>query len=108
VTYSFADILFVDFPLSDASGTKIRPALVILDSGDADVLVARVSGQDPRSRFDIVLKNWQEANLMLPSIVRSDKLATIDKRFVRRSLGILSAVDKVNLKRSLFILWKTL
>ena len=104
MVYNFADILFVDFPLSDATGIKKRSALVLLDSGDADVLVARISGQTPRSPYDILLNDWEEASLLLPSTVRLDKLATIDKRFVRRALGKLSEQDTKKLKRSLFIM----
>ena len=81
------------FPFSDASSSKRRPALILLDVGDADVVLARVTSQDPRSAFDVEIVNWQSAGLLLPSLVQVHKLATLDKDLIKRRLGRLTADD---------------
>jgi mRNA interferase MazF len=92
-TYPFSEIVLIAFPFSDSAGFKRRPALVLLDAGDDDILVARITGQLTKTPFDVELQAWQSAGLRLPSVVRLHKLATLEKRLVERSLGRLSEPD---------------
>jgi mRNA interferase MazF len=39
------DVVLLAFPFISETGTKQRPAPVLLDSGDEDLLVARVTAQ---------------------------------------------------------------
>jgi mRNA interferase MazF len=39
------DLVLLAFPFTSETGAKQRPALVLLDSGDEDLLVARVTAQ---------------------------------------------------------------
>ena len=87
------DVVLLAFPFSSATGAKQRPALVLFDCGDQDLLVARVTTQPRQSAFDIPLQDWKEAGLLAPSAVRLHKLATIEKNLVRRKLGRTSAGD---------------
>jgi len=41
--YNFGDILLIGFPYSDLQSVSKRPALVLYDSGDQDVLVSRIT-----------------------------------------------------------------
>ncbi|MER3435773.1 MAG: growth inhibitor [Leptolyngbya sp. ERB_1_1] len=91
--YSPGEVLLLSFPFSDGTGVKRRPALVLLDTGDDDVLVARITGQLNQTQFDVELQEWQQAGLRLPSIVRLHKLATLEKQLVARSLGTLTPSD---------------
>ena len=88
------DLVLVDFPLTANGPGKPRPALVMLDTGDADVLLARVTSQNQYTAFDVVISEWQLAGLLAPSTVRLHKLATLAKARVRRHLGSLSAIDR--------------
>jgi mRNA interferase MazF len=92
-TYSFGEVLLLSFPFSNAASVKRRPALVLLDIGDDDVLVARITGQLTQTQFDVELQEWQQAGLRLPSVVRLHKLATLEKRLVERSFGRLNETD---------------
>jgi mRNA-degrading endonuclease toxin of MazEF toxin-antitoxin module len=47
--YEFGDVVLVDFPQSGIDETKRRPALVVLDIGDADVVLAPITTRE-RSR----------------------------------------------------------
>jgi mRNA interferase MazF len=98
VTYIFADILLVDFPLTDRSSSKQRPTLVILDTGDEDVMVAPITSQGTCSDFDTELSDWEAAGLKMPSFVRVGKLSTVDKIFVRHQIGKLLEEDTLKVK----------
>jgi mRNA interferase MazF len=91
--YRPGEIVLLSFPFADAAGAKRRPALVVLDVGDQDVLVVRVSGQVAQTAFDVVIQDWQRAGLVLPSVARVHKVATLEKRLVQRRLGTLTRDD---------------
>jgi mRNA interferase MazF len=63
--------------------------LVLLNSGDDDLLVARVTTSRHASKFDVVIQDWCAAGLLAPSSARLNKLATVEKASVRRRLGRL-------------------
>jgi len=41
--YKCGDIVLIGFPHTDFQGISKRPAIVLYDSGDKDVLVARIT-----------------------------------------------------------------
>jgi mRNA interferase MazF len=92
--YQIGELLLVDFPFTTTGPGKPRPALVILDSGDADVLLARVTTQPYTSPFDVSIMGWQQAGLLAPSVVRLHKLATLAKSRVHKHLGTLEIADR--------------
>jgi mRNA interferase MazF len=95
------DLVLVDFPFTASGQSKPRPALVILDTGDADVLLARVTTQAYATAFDVVLHDWRSAGLLAPSTVRLHKLATLAKSRIRRSLGSLTPQDRQQIRAML-------
>jgi mRNA interferase MazF len=68
--------------------------LVILDTGDADVLLARVTTQAQTMAWDVIISGWQQAGLLAPSTVCLHKLATLAKSRVKRRLGALDPNDR--------------
>ncbi len=92
--YQPGDLVLVAFPYSGSAQSKRRPALVVLDAGDADVVVARVTTQPHRTPNDVAIGDWQGAGLLAPSVVRTHKLATIEKALIRRQLGSLQSPDR--------------
>lgn len=97
--YRWGDVVLMAFPLSDMSGTRRRPGLVLYDSGDEDVMLARVTTQEARHQTDVRLASWKAASLIAESVVRLSKVATIKKSLVNRRLGALSAKDKAVVRR---------
>ena|SRR3990170_4633054 len=91
--YKRADVLLIKYPFSDPRHAKLRPALVMLDCGDEDVLVAKITSHGARSPFDVFLRNWKYAGLLFPSVVRLHKMATLEKKLVIRRIGYLGASD---------------
>ena len=64
--YQAGDLVLVDFPFTSSGASKPRPALVILDTGDADVLLARLTTQPQNSPFDVSISGWKQAGLLRP------------------------------------------
>ncbi len=89
MSFSPGDVLLVPVPFSDGSGRKKRPVVIVYDCGDADLLVAPVTSQAARSPRDVPVVNWQRAGLRLPSIVRLEKLATVEKSTAVKKMGRL-------------------
>ena len=104
-TFRSGELVLLSFPYSDVQGVRRRPALVLLDTGDEDIIVAKVTSQMARSPFDVELAGWQQAGLLLPSAVRLDKLATLAKRLVERSLGNLNHSDWESVRSAVQRLW---
>ncbi len=86
-SYSVGDVVLLLFPFSDGRGAKRRPALMLVDVGDDDIVVARITSQDWHTVYDVPLQAWQSAGLRLPSVMRAHKLATLDKSLVEKRIG---------------------
>lgn len=56
--YQPGDVLLVIFPFAHGGQGKQRPALVIADTGDADVVLARITTQSWNTGFDVQLAEW--------------------------------------------------
>ena len=107
-TYRPGQIVLLSFPFADAMGTRRHPALVLLDTGDADIVVARVTSQADRGPFDVELVEWHQAGLLFPSIVRVHKLGTLEKRLAERRLGALTANDWKRVRAVIRQLWTSI
>lgn len=100
-TYRRGQVVVVEVPFSDSTGVKLRPALVVSAAAFRrdlpDVIVCPISSQ-PRYYYrpgggDCPLTDWRGIRLRYPSTVRVSKLLAVDKRIVRRALGMLSVRD---------------
>ncbi|MGH7172169.1 MAG: type II toxin-antitoxin system PemK/MazF family toxin [Gemmataceae bacterium] len=92
--YQASDVLLVDFPFTVGTRSKLRPALVLLDAGDADILVARITTRAVTTAYEVPLMDWRQAGLNAPSAVRLHKLAALEKIMVDRVLGRLEPRDR--------------
>jgi len=84
---SFGDIVLLKFPFTDGKNYKRRPALIISDIDDGDILVSRITSQIYETPFDVYLDNWEKFGLKLPSVIRVHKLATLEKDLVEATMG---------------------
>lgn len=87
-------VVLVPFPYTDFTATKLRPALVLLDTGP-DVVVAFISSQIPEniSPAGITLTrstpDFLKTGLKTDSVIRLDKITTIIKTMVAGVIGEL-------------------
>ena len=93
-TFDFGDVLLVDFPETATGLTKRRPALVVLDIGDADIVLAPLSTKSRAGSGDCHLRDWSASGLLQESWVRLAKATCLSKADISRSLGKLSDFDR--------------
>lgn len=100
-------IILTPFPFTDLSKNKVRPALVVSSDKrkDSDVIIAFISSVLDSIKYsvtDILLESkemyFKDTGLKATSIIRTDKLATIDKKIIPGELGnidkeLISKVD---------------
>lgn len=95
------DIVLINFPFTDLSGSRLRPAVILIE-GMADITVCFIT-----TRF-----HWQEATdvqlepspsngLKHTSLIRTAKLATLDKSMARGLLGKLAPSEMIELDKKL-------
>jgi mRNA interferase MazF len=85
----FGAIVLTDFPFTDLSASKRRPALVVSTHNNrrTDVIVAYITSI-PRAELDSMPIAPTAGNgLKVPSRVRFDKLATINKDIIAGRIG---------------------
>jgi len=84
---TFGKIVLLRFPFADGKSFKRRPALLINDFNDGDILVCRITSQIYKTKYDLNIDNWKESGLKLPSVIRVHKLATLEKDMVEIVMG---------------------
>ena len=98
--YSFGDVVLVQFPFTDQSSTKQRPAIVISSEGynterpDLVILAVTSRVRETLGYAEHSLTDWSVAGLLKPSVIKP-LIATIEKSLVRKVLGQLGPRDLV-------------
>ncbi|PIY58111.1 MAG: growth inhibitor [Candidatus Yonathbacteria bacterium CG_4_10_14_0_8_um_filter_43_17] len=91
--FKFGDVVMVVSTQVDGN-RKQRPALVIPDTGDDDIVLASITTTERKSKRDYKIKNWNQSGLLLGSWARLAKIACLSKSDVCRKLGAFSQSDK--------------
>ena len=100
--------MLTPFPFTDLSGQKVRPAVVVSrsDRTGRDVLLAFITSQQSTIsastdvRIDRSHPDFPSTGLKVSSVVKLEKLVTIERAVVLGELGELSAtlIQEVNEK----------
>lgn len=101
---SKGDIILVPFPFTDLSGQKIRPALVLYtEPKGEDCIVLFLSSVKPKrlARFDIAVTPSKANGLKVPSVIKVNKIATLQKKIAIGELGTLEAAHRTQVDRKL-------
>ncbi len=96
--FVFGEIVLLKFPFTDGDKSKKRPALILLDSNDGDIVVCRITSKLYNSDYDFRIENWEKVGLKLPSVIRLHKIATLDKLLIEQIIGIIDAELKMIVK----------
>jgi len=95
------DIVLITFPFTDLSGTKLRPAVVLIE-GTFDITVCFITTQIQSREFSDLLIDPSSINgLRKQSLIRVNKIATLDKSLAKGLLGKLSESEQVELDNKL-------
>lgn len=90
--YQFGDVLLVSWEKNGPATIK-RPAVVLYDNGDRELLVCAVTGKPRFMPTDFKISSWKEAGLLDDSYVRTAKLFSFPKHMIDRKLGELTVED---------------
>jgi len=95
----FGNIVLVPFPFTDLTASKVRPALVVSRRGGGpDVIVCFISSKHaPRLGSAARIDPSPQNGLKVPSVVRFDRIATLDRSIV---LGELGRIDRTWLRKN--------
>lgn len=95
---NFGDIVLLRFPFSDSKTFKRRPALIINDFDDGDVIACRITSQIYNTFNDVFINEWERSGLKLPSVIRVHKIATLEKDMVELVMGQIDNETKDKVK----------
>ena len=95
-------VVLVPFPFTNLTGTKVRPAVVVSTrTNGSDVIVAFITSKTGRvGNFSVLVRTheaqFEKTGLKGDSVIRVDKLATLERSVL---LGELGEVSRVCLKK---------
>ena len=86
------EVVAFDYPFSDGTGSKVRPALVVCADGlkRPDTMLVMISGTPSDTCVRIDPSSEPNSGIKKPCHVRCDKLFSVDKRTVQGSVGRIS------------------
>ena len=96
------DVVLTDFPFTDGSGSKIRPALVIQNDRNNqwlnDTILILITSRtsfaltEPTQLYvDVSTPDGAALGLLFNSAVKAEHILTIDHRFIQRVIGSFSS-----------------
>jgi len=84
------DIVLITFPFTDLSGSKLRPTVVLAET-ELDVTVCFITTQlQWQELTDVQLLPTSSNGLRKQSLIRTSKIATLDKALAKGLLGRLT------------------
>ncbi|MFH1012615.1 MAG: type II toxin-antitoxin system PemK/MazF family toxin [Candidatus Peregrinibacteria bacterium] len=89
--YKKGEIVFVNFPYTNFIEFKVRPALVLRNQYDDDVLLLPISTTVNLQRHDLVIKEPHYAGkaLTVESAVRIGKMTNVESDLIIKKFGQL-------------------
>jgi mRNA interferase MazF len=95
------DIVLITFPFTDLSGNKLRPAVILIDS-PTDITLCFITTQTQwQETFDIIIEPSETNGLRKHSLIRTNKIATLDKTLAKGLLGKLTQKEIEQLNKNL-------
>src|SRR5260370_19218898 len=91
------EVVLIRIEFHQTSGGKLRPAVVLLDSGDDDFVGAPITSRPRVSDFDVSIHQWREAGLNTASTIRVHKLTVLAKDEIVCRVGELTGADRTAL-----------
>ncbi|MFP4458389.1 MAG: type II toxin-antitoxin system PemK/MazF family toxin [Candidatus Zixiibacteriota bacterium] len=94
----FGDIVLLPFPFTDLTGSKMRPALVLAVSHNDVIVAFFTSNLHLDDEFSIKLEPNEINGLKLPSLLKLNKIATLEKSLVIGKLGEITDLSEIRTK----------
>ena len=86
-----ASVVLVDFPFSDLSDTKLRPAIILAEVGRGDLILCQITSNSFADAKAIEITNtaFAQGSLRQTSFVRPNKIFTGHESLINRRVGII-------------------
>ena len=95
------DIVLITFPFTDLSGSKLRPAVVLAQT-NLDVTVSFITTQIQWQELtDVTISPNSTNGLKAASLIRTSKIATLEKSLSKGLLGKLNPKEITELNDKL-------
>lgn len=96
------DVVLVDYPYSDRTGSKVRPCIVVQNDHNNqrldDTIVVTITSRTQYAAteptqflIDVSTPAGQQSGLLFTSAVQCENILTVDGGFIVRKIGTLSA-----------------
>ena len=93
--YNRGDIVLIPVPFSDLSSSKKRPVLIIsndnYNSSGSDIIVVAITSNLGQSGIPLLSSDMVNGVLPKPSVIRCDKIYSLDKTIVIKGIGHVSS-----------------
>ncbi|MCW3114571.1 MAG: hypothetical protein JWR18_2967 [Segetibacter sp.] len=88
------DIVLIPFPFTDLTGTKLRPAVVLVSTA-LDLTVCFITTQVGwQQATDLIITPSTDNGIKKTSLIRVSKIATIDKSLSLGKIGFLNNLEQ--------------
>ncbi len=95
------DIVLIPFPFTNLTGSKLRPAVILAET-TPDLTVCFITTQlQWQETTDVQLMPTSSNGLRKQSLIRTSKIATLDKTLAKGLLGQLSSNELSDLNDKL-------
>lgn len=97
MTYRAGDIVLTVFPFADLTSRKKRPVLIVssesLHRERGEYIGLMITSHEARDSWDVEMRDWQQASLLFPSVVRVSKVFGLEETSITRQLGRMTDSD---------------
>jgi mRNA interferase MazF len=85
------DVVVLNFPFSDLSATKRRPAFILANLGYGDVILCQITSKPAKNQYSVKIEqsDFDKGSLPFDSFARTDKLFTADESLILYKAGNL-------------------
>ena len=96
------DIVYITFPFTDLTGTKLRPALVIKELNQ-DIVVHFITSKLHQfdASIDLIVQPDSQNGLKKPSVFKVTKLVCLNKKLIRTKIGVLDSNNLANVHQKI-------
>jgi len=99
-SFAAGQVITVQFPFSDLSASKLRPAVVLAEAGRGDWIHCQITGKsygDTRS-VPLCAADFAKGSLQMESFVRPGKLFTAHTSLMAGEVGVLHTAKFVAIR----------
>lgn len=108
-TFSRSSIVLVDFPFTDLSDTRLRPALILAQATAEDYILCQITSNahiDGKA-IEILDTDFAQGSLRQISYARPNKIFTGHESLITRRIGVLRESKTDNIIDAIIEILKT-